>query len=245
MEEKTVISAENEQETTPRSASRHKRRTAAKVTGIIVVLLCAAGIAFGVFGGVKWIQKLNDTSALKEEFYYFLEPLMYYNPEPFEDTSVTEQDAFLNAAAYRIMRAEQIRMLRENDENCLYAVDDLGRLVVSVSEVEESYNTLFGAQSTLTHHTLSDDGLMYSSNDACYYVPFGNELAAIYRGVIDKVKRTGNGYSVRVGYVATNDVKLDEHGNEIPPTAAMASYYQTYILVKTANGYYVNGCIDG
>lgn len=76
--------------------------------------------------------------------YYFLQPLMFYNPTPFEDVAETEQDAFLNAAAYRVSLAEQVRMLRENDENCAYPVDDQGRIAVPTEEIEASYRALFG-----------------------------------------------------------------------------------------------------
>ena len=113
---------------------RGKYRYAAPL-GVFISLLSLVGVAAIVCGVVFGIRKATDTTALKEEMYYFLEPLMLYNPTPFDGIEEEEQDAFLNAAAYKISKAEQVRMLRENDENCQYAVDDQGRIVVSVEEI--------------------------------------------------------------------------------------------------------------
>ena len=58
------------------------------------------------------------------------------------------------------------------------------------------------------------------------------------------MRRSHGELTVRVAYVAINDIKLDEHGNEIDPTPDQASYARTYTLVKTDTGYYVRACAD-
>lgn len=221
---------------------RGKHRYAAPL-GAFITLLSLVGVAAIVCGIVLGVRKVTDTTALKDEMYYFLEPLMLYNPTPFDGIAEQEQDAFLNAAAYKISKAEQVRMLRENDENCQYAVDDQGRIAVSVEEMEEAYNSLFGPSSPLTHRSLEESGLVFSEGDGCYYVPF-ESLVSGYQGVVDYVKRRGDTYTVRVGYVSNKDIPLDEHGNAIPATVGMAAYFQTYTVIRYADGYYVNGCAD-
>lgn len=227
---------------TKRGRRRGKFRYAAPL-GVCVSLLSLVGIAAIVCGIVVGVRKATDTTALKEEMYYFLEPLMFYNPAPFEGIENTEQDAFLNAAAYKISKAEQVRMLRENDENCQYAVDDQGRIAVPVEEMEEAYNSLFGPASPLTHRSLEESGLVFSEADNCYYVPF-ESLGSGYQGVVDYVRHRGDTYTVRVGFVANKDILLDEHGNALPPTVKMAAYFQTYTLIRYDGGYYVNACAD-
>ncbi len=212
--------------------------------GVLVSLLAVLGVAALIFGGIAGVQKLTDTSELKEEIYYFLEPVMAYNPTPFEDINTAEeQDAFLHAAAYRISLAEQLRMLLEKDETSRYSVDDAGRIVVPAAEMEENYAALFGPDAPLTPRTLSEDTVTYSEADSCYYVPF-DSLNSGYEGVIDTVKRRGNTYIVRVGYVSITDIQLDEHGNELTPSASNATLFQTYTLEKTETGYFVKACAD-
>lgn len=230
-----------------RRYNRHGKRRGkyayAAPLGMLISLLAIVGIVAVVFTGISAIQNATDAAELKEEFYYFLEPVLAYNPEPFENIQETEQDAFLSAAAYRVSLAEQVRMLVEADESCRYAVDDQGRIAVPLAELEASYNALFGPASPLTHRSLEDDGLTFSNADNCYYVPF-QSLSTGYVPVVDSVKHRGNTYTVRVGFVANNDIKLDAHGNSLEPTADMATYYQTYTLLEYDGGYFINACAD-
>lgn len=250
--EKTIdIPLDDEQKparpTTRRYNKRGKRRgkyAYAAPLGMLISLLAVVGVIALVITGINAIRRSTDTSALEEELYYFLEPVLVYTPAAFEDIAVAEeQDVFLNAATYRVMLAEQIRMLREGDETTQYAVDDNGRLAVPVAEIDASYDALFGTAAPLTHRSLDDSGLSYSEADDVYYVPF--EVANTgYRVVVDTVKRKGNTYLVRVGYVLNTDILLDEHGNEIKPTADMATHYQTYTLTRTEESYYISACAD-
>lgn len=227
---------------------RGKVRYAAAV-GRFISFFCVIGIITVLWGGIWAIRQSSDIDTLKEELYYFLEPVLAYTPEPFEDiTTAEEQDAFLDAAAYRVSIAEQIRMMQEQQKNsnaevvCNYAVDDQGRLAIPVEEIEASYRALFGADAPLTHRSVEENALTYSQADNCYYVPF-NELLTGYQPVIESVKRRSNSYVVHVGFVANNDISIDAHGNQIAPTADMASYFQTYTLKRTTEDtYYITAC---
>ncbi len=213
--------------------------------GVLISLLAVVGAVALVIAGIGGIRKLTDTTELKEEFYYFLEPVMAYNPTPFEDINTAEQqDAFLHAAAYRISLNEQLRMLLEKDEASRYSVDDSGRIVVSAAEMAESYAALFGAAAPLTHRTLSEDTVTYSEADGCYYVPF-DSLNSGYEGVVESVSRSGGNYVVRIAYVSITDIRLDEHGNTLDPDPADATLFQTYTLGKNEDGtYFIKACAN-
>lgn len=210
--------------------------------GVFISLLSIVGVVAIVLTGIGAVRNATDTTELGEELYYYLEPLLMYSPTPFEGVA-TEQDAFLNAAAYRIMQTEQIRMLREKDETCSYPVDDNGRIVVPVEEVVDTYKVLFGADATFTHRSIEDSGLSYSEADACYYVPF-ETLNNGARPVIDYVKRSMKSCEIRIGFVPQADIGLDEHGNEVEPTIEMATYFQTYTLKLVDGSYYIYSCVD-
>ncbi|MBQ5840621.1 MAG: hypothetical protein IIW40_01565, partial [Clostridia bacterium] len=175
--EETIETTEAKQESPAsrrydKQGRRRGRYAYAAKLGWLITLLSLIGVVTVVFAGVSLVRRAVDTTALKEEFYYYLEPVLSYNPAPFEDATAAEQDAFLQAATYRVALAEQNRMLFEHDESCRYAVDDTGRIAVPVEEVETSYNALFGTESLLTHRSLEKDNILYSSSDNCYYVPF-------------------------------------------------------------------------
>lgn len=227
-----------------RRGKRRGRYAYAAPLGMLISLLAIVGVVALVVTGIGAVQKASDTSGMKEEIYYFLEPVLTYTPTSFADIANTEQDAFLNAAAYRVMQAEQIRMLREGDETCRYAVDDMGRIAVPVTEVVASYRVLFGRDAVLTHRSVEDSSLTYSEADNCYYVPF-NVVNSGYKTVIDSIKRKGSSaYLVRIGFVPNASILLDEHGVEMEPTIDMAAHCQTYTLTRVGESYYVSACAD-
>ena len=230
-----------------RGNRRGKNKSAALIGGLISFLSIIGVIAI-IWGGVWWVRQAADTTELKEEFYYFLEPVLAYSPEPFEDITAVEQDAFLDAAAYRVSLAEQSRMMQEQQKTssaevtCNSPVDDQGRIAIPVEEIEASYRALFGPDAPLTHRSVEANALSYSEADNCYYVPF-NELMTGYHPIIESIKRKSGTYTVRVAFVANNDIVIDDHGNEVPPTADMAAYFQTYTFKRVDNDtYYISAC---
>ncbi len=239
---------EKQRPVTRRYNKRGKRRgryAYAAPLGVLISLLAVVGVIALVFTGIGAIRSSLDTTELEEELYYFLEPVLVYTPTPFDEGAeeIVEQDAFLNAATYRVMLAEQIRMLRESDEYTKYAVDDNGRLAIPTEEIDASYDALFGTALPLTHRSLDVSGLTYSEADGVYYVPF--EVANTgYQPVVDYVKRRSGSYEVRVGYVPITDIRMDEHGNQIKPTADMAAHFQTYTLTRVEESYYISACAD-
>lgn len=225
-----------------KNGKRRGKYAYAAPLGMLISLLSIIGVIAIIVSGVGAVRNATDPTQLGEDVYYFLEPLLMYSPAPFEGVA-EEQDAFLNAAAYRVMQEEQIRMLREKDETCAYPVDGSGRIAVPVEEVVTAYQILFGADAMPTHRSIEESSLSYSEADACYYVPF-ETLNNVSRPVIDYIKRNMYTCEIRIGFVPLADIGLDERGNEMEPTADMATHFQTYTL-KLDNGvYYIYSCRD-
>ena len=229
-----------------KSGKRRGKFAYAAPVGFLVSLLSIVGVIAIIMSVVGYFQKKNDDTALRKELYYYLEPLLVYSPEPFTNAAKQEQDAFLNAAAYRVMLAEQNRMLMEGDEYPQYDVElEMNCYIVPVKVVEEAYYTLFGPKAKLTHRTIEGSGIEYSKADDCYYIPYW-EANTGYEIVIDTIKQYKDRYEVRVGFVPVTDIKYDEHGETIAPTADQATHFQTYTLTrdKDKGTYYIKACVD-
>ncbi len=221
-----------------KNGKRRGRFAFAAPLGFIMSILAVIGAVTVVSAGVQAVRNLTDDTALREEAYYFLQPLTTYNPTPeFSDVNEEDLDELLQAAVWRIINTERIRMLREKDDNTAYELDGNGRLIVAVKEVEDAYHYLFGNDAVLHNRSLEDDDLEYSEKNACYYVPF-NFTNSLYQPVIDTIRRNGGDYAVKVAYVSVNDLKVDEHGENIDPTPDMASFSQVYVLRRT-DGHFI------
>ena len=227
-----------------KNGKRRGKYAYAAPLGVLVSFLAVVGVAALILVGVFSIRAATDVSYMEEELFYFLEPVLVYTPASFDSAADTQQDAFLNAAAYRVMQAEQIRMLREGDETCQYPVDDNGRIAVPVEEVEASYKVLFGPDAVLTHRS-TEGNVEYSEADACYYVPF--EIPATgYIPFIVSMKRTLSTYEIRLGFVQNADIQLDQYGNEMAPTEEQAAFFQTYTLQRDKENetYFIKSCVN-
>ncbi|MDD4414029.1 MAG: hypothetical protein PHR14_05670 [Oscillospiraceae bacterium] len=204
--------------------------------GFLVLLLSVVGLISLTNLGIDAIKRARDDTPLRTELYDFLLPVMQYDPQPFNDINETEQDAVLLAAIWRVTEAERIRLLRDGDGISAYPMDDEGRILVPVSEIEESYATLFGKEAKAFHRTIGEEGLSftlkYDQGQGCYHIPSSGPTS-IYSMVIDTVKKKGDNHLVRVGYVRSTKIGRDEKGEQVEPTADMAEKFQIYTVQRS------------
>lgn len=222
--------------------NRRGRYKWAAPIGFLMSLFAILGVVAVVATGVSMVRDLMDDTDLREEIHYFLQPLTTYNPLPeFTDVNEEDYDELLRAAVWRITEAERIRMLREKDDTTAYELDNNGRLIVPVAEVEASYKYLFGDGAVLNHRTLGEDDVEYDAKASHYYIPF-NFVNSAYQPLIDTIYRQGSDYHVRVAYVPVDALEVDEHGNTIEPTPDMAVEAQIFVLQR-ADGHFIVSAI--
>lgn len=222
----------------PSAPKRRRRRVRyAAPLGFLVLFFALIGVISVIVGIVQWAIRSGDDTALRDELYTFLDPIMQFCPSEFESVETAEDaDTLFLSAVYRVSEAERIRQLREKDEECAYPTaegDKLYRMVVPQAVIEEAYQTLFG-DVALMHRTIGE--VEYKSDEGVYYVPRTFNTSG-YTPVLGTLKKSRSVYSVQVAYVANADVEVDERGQTIPPTVKMAKYSQLYKVEKTENGW--------
>ncbi len=220
------------------AVARIKRRRIryAAPLGFLVLLFALIGVISVIVGAVQLIIRSHDDTALREELYLFLDPVMQFCPSEFESVeTAAEADPLLLAAVYRVSEAERIRQLREKDDKCAYPVEDkLYRMIVPQETIEESYHALFGADAVLQNRTIGE--VEYHADNACYYVPMSINTSG-YVPVLGKISHRKQTYTVQVAYVANGDVEYDDRGDALEPTVEMAKYSQRYTVEKTDGGW--------
>ena len=246
-EDLPVQPAERSSRTDPHGYRRGAHAYAAPL-GCILLVLALAGVVFLSILGVRVFQYFTDDTALRAELFDFLEPVVQYQPAAFTDVNDTDQNALLMAAIYRITEAERIRQLQQKTYDNSYPLDELGRIIVPVAEVEASYAYLFGPDAVPRHRTMGGEPGMsmtfeYDAAAGCYYVPMYSSTS-MYEGVLDTLKKKGNTAQVRIGYVPTASIAIDNKGNPVPATPEQAEYFQTFTVQQTESGWMVVSASD-
>ena len=208
--------------------------------GLLVLLLALTGVVALVQTGIQSIIKSQDDTELRTELEDFLMPVMQYNPTAFTDVNESKQDALILSAIWRVTEAERIRQLQQKDDTSIYTMDDLGRLLIPVSEINTSYTILFGDTAVPYHHSIGDEGqsfsFEYSEADQLYHVPYSTS-SSLYQPVLDTLKEKDDQIAVRVGYVLKSAIAINDKGEDIAPTPDMADSFQVYTVEKTAIGW--------
>ncbi len=215
---------------------RRRNRTAAPL-GFLILLLALVGAITVVISSVGWIGDALDDTELKADLEEFLEPVTLQNPTAFKEGAAGENVSCIKAAIWRVTELERIRM-RQEKAKCRFKTDDTGRTLLPEKEVNDAFVALFGKgtpSTTLFAEQKDGFSIWYNADTKQYHVPAFP--AALYQTVIDEIDEEDNRLTVKVGYVAAEDIQLDNRGNDIPPTEEDASLFQYYTVEETDSGY--------
>lgn len=212
-----------------RGVRRGRYRFAAWV-GLVVILLAVVGLLSLLTLGVRLIIQATDHTELQNELTDFAEPIIEFKFDGFESIDQADEEDLLLAAIYRITQAERIRQLQQKTDVSLYVIDEYGRLIIPLREVNESFAILYGTDVTPAHRTIGEEsGLAYTYEydkaNACYHVPTSIS-SSLYTTVTDEFKVSGKTARLRVGYALTAQLDIDNHGELIPPTADQIETYR-------------------
>lgn len=218
-----------------KAGQRRGERQGMAVLGLIVLIFAVIGVFSSLLFGIRIVKNARDTSHLKEEMYYTLRPLMQYAPTAFETAHNSEQDTLIQSALYVITNREWIRQQQDSNYITPYSTDEFGRTVVPIADVNAAYAQLYGKNATPNCHTFGDDASTYftyeyDAEKQVYYVPFSS-VSSSYEPLIDTIRRAGDIYTVRVGYVHLQDITIDDYGNRVVDLAK-ATYFQLYTVER-------------
>lgn len=223
---------------------RHHRRKSAAIIGFLTILMALFGVVSLVIFMVLGIHVQQEK--LLDEVGYFISPLTAFTPEAFSDVNESDQDALLLSAIYRVTVEEQIRQMQENTAECQYELDDMGRMLVPIEEIEEAYLGLYGKEAVPYHHTIGEEGLSYTysydKENGVYHIPqdAGNSMYYIVYGRLTNWFGT---IRLEVGYVP-GSLGIDDRGQTIEPTIEDARVVQIYKLKESEDGYYIVSVSD-
>ncbi len=226
-----VLTAEEVEEIIQRRARSRRSKLAAPL-GFVLILLAAIGLLALVDLTISGIRSLDKTDKLAAEAFDFLEPVLVQAPSSLESVKDNERDDLMLAAIWRVLDDERIRQLQEHTTEGQYVLDEHGRYMIPVEDVETAYATLFGQKAKPFHHnigTAESETLIteYNGEEGYYYVPTAL-AASLYHNILIDANKKGNTLSLVIGFVPTMDLVYDDRGEIVEPDAQDAVYQQVF-----------------
>ncbi|MCI8624615.1 MAG: hypothetical protein HFG26_13285 [Provencibacterium sp.] len=211
-----------------RAVHKRRRNRAAAPIGALVLVLAAAGLCALIVLGVNLTNQILDNSREKQRFEKIVQPVLMFDPPPFDDVTTLPDTTVLEAALWATMLGEK----RET-----YPFDAQGNLIVPSSDVDVESAKLFGSQLTLNHQSFpSDFGISYEYDETSrtYRIPVAS-ATAFYTPRVDEIERSGDVYSLLVGYIPPGTAwNTDITGNKTEPDPHK---FMIYKLQKSGKNY--------
>ena len=228
-----ALTAEEVEEIVQRRAQNRRSRLAAPL-GFVLILLAVVGLLAIVDLAITGIQSLDKTDEIAAEAFDFLEPVLVQAPSSLESVKDNERDDLILSAIWRVLDDERIRQLQEHTTDGQYLLDEHGRYIIPIEDIEAAYTALFGQKAKPYHHTIGTaelDALIteYSAEDDCYYVPTA-VAASLYHNILIDADKSGDTLTLVIGFVPTMDLVYDDRGEIVEPDKEAAVYAQAFTL---------------
>jgi len=177
--------------------SRRRRRYAAPIGGVYLLLVIIGVIAV-VVSSVNLTFRALDNTSTRQELEHFLLPLVMFDPAPFEHPSDISNANLLLYSTWSALTSDR-RM------SYTYETFEFGiQLRIPASDLNVAADRLFGPEVVLEHQTFDDFTTTYYFDEATqtYNIPVTTELFDIYTPSVESIERvSGDIYHVRVGYI--------------------------------------------
>lgn len=173
-------------------AQFHRSKYAAPIGGLFV-LFALVGLISVIALCVQFTIGLLDNTAEKEKFEQLLTPMLMFDPVPFETVAQASPSFLLQSSLWSTLLGDK----RES-----YDFDDLGRLMVSGSDVDVTCARLYGPEIKLEHKSFTDyvNDYVYDDEAMIYYAPVTSQTS-LYTPSVDEVVKKGDLFTLMVGYI--------------------------------------------
>lgn len=179
----------------------------------VFVCLAAVLLFLSVIGAVSATrfvsQKIEDIvnrRELKEQFAFFIYPVVINDPPEFENVSNLQDSTIITGAIWKIIIT--------GDKS--HYDTDFGVIYIPQADVEEAARSLFGV-GTLAHQSVSANRVefIYSHDNNSYQVPDNASTLSAYSPVITSITNVGETYTATVDYMLPTPFMIPgiEHDN--------------------------------
>jgi hypothetical protein len=210
---------------------RNRRNRAAAPIGGVFVLLAVIGVATVIIASLRLTATVLDNSSEKERFGKIIQPVIMFDPVPFESPADIPMQNLLLYSMWTALTSERARN---------YTYGETQELMVPASDLDVAATTLFGSGITLEHRSFSDydNAYTYDKESKIYAIHVSAQFY-VYTPDVREITKEGDLYCLDVYYVPPGNAwNLSPAGDKMSPlTEKHMLYYMskdgdTYHLVK-------------
>ena len=178
--------------------NKGKKNRLAFPVGIIAGILAIVGLITTVNFAIDTVKKFTDKTFEKAEYEKMLEPVVMFDPDPFDDLTQADVSQLLNCAVWNLLMSE------ESDSKYSYSQGSVFGLEVPQSDIEASFNKLFGNEIDIAslHSSIdmSEYEITYNAASQSYILPITGVESA-YTPKVYEIENQGSSKILSVGYI--------------------------------------------
>lgn len=204
-----------------------KKQKRTMILGICLSFFVIVGVFSTIWGAVSITNEIVNATSLKEELARVIFPLVIIDTPEFDTSTKLDNSAIISSAIWAFI-------IDENNDKSKYRTDDLGSIFVPDTDIETYIRQMYGADVKITHQSVDDAGIQMSySPETKTYITEATPKSLPYTPRIDELKKTGDIYTLRVGYILPSVFwNLDQDISKSIPDKIME-----YKLLKTGETY--------
>lgn len=208
----------------PSDANSAKSKVFNFIVGVFVIIMSVIGIISTVGFISDKIHSIMDNTEQKNEFAKFIYPVVICDPPTFDQTTKLKNETIISAAIWDIILYE---------DKSKYTMD-FDYIIVPEVDVEQHAAKLFGSGLNLTHMTIAaaDISFYYDEELSSYRIP-ENPKFFTYSPYIEEIQKSGDSYTLTVGYVSPTPAWLTLTSDDTP----LPEKYVDYVVQKKTTGY--------
>ncbi len=215
-------------------SKKSRKNKAAIPVGIIAVILAVIGLVSVIrFAGDK-IKEITDNTADKAKYEELLEPVVMFDPDPFDDLTQADVSQLLNCAVWSLLMSE------EGTEQYPYSEGETFGIVVPQEDIEKHFVSLFGTEIDIASmHSAIDMSayeIAYDSALKSYILPITG-IESAYTPKVYEIEEKGSSVILLVGYISNLSWAQIDSEQYVAPEP---DKYMTITLRERSGGMYVS-----
>ncbi|MBR2868272.1 MAG: hypothetical protein IKB88_04285 [Clostridia bacterium] len=182
--------------------------------GIIILILAVIGAVSTVRFVSDSVKKMTDNTVDKLKYEQMLEPVVMFDPEPFDDLNQADVSQLLNSAVWALLMSE------EGTEKYPYSEGDVFGIIVPQEDIEKYFVSLFGTEIDIASMHASVDmsafDITYDAALKSYILPITGVESA-YTPKVYEIEKKGSSVILSVGYIGSKAwAQAADEGYEAP-----------------------------